>query len=215
MGSVLAEFTLSTPVLEPTFEACPDAHVDYVQESVPTDRPARMAFWLVGDGDRFEAAMDEDPTVGDYDALATAVDRTLYRVEFSEASRPNLTYESFVDADGVVLSSVGDADGWHIRARFPDREALNAHRDRCLASGVGFTLDSLYTTAGPNDDTASLTSGQREALGVALEMGYFEVPREATAADVGERLGVTRQAVSERLRRAMATAAERTLREGN
>jgi len=44
-------------------------------------------------------------------------------------------------------------------------------------------------------------------------MGYFSVPREATAGDVADRLGVTKQAVSERLRRAMETAARRALRE--
>jgi predicted DNA binding protein len=32
-------------------------------------------------------------------------------------------------------------------------------------------------------------------------MGYFEIPREASTSDIGDRLGISAQAVSERLRR--------------
>jgi len=32
-------------------------------------------------------------------------------------------------------------------------------------------------------------------------MGYFEIPREASTSDIGYRLGISAQAVSERLRR--------------
>lgn len=213
--SLLAEFTLTTPVLASSFQTCPDTHAIYVQESIPSDSPAQMAFWAVGDVACFEAAMDDDDTVEAYDALATASDRTLYRIEIAEAARSKLTYQSFVDADGVVLSSTADADGWHVRARFSDKGALNAHRDRCREMGVGFTLDSVYTTDESADDsTMALTPPQREVLVAASEMGYFEIPRRATAGDIGDRLGITRQAVSERLRRALATVVERALQEG-
>ena len=210
-GSLLAEFTLISPVFADALAACPDTRVVFVQEAVPADRAAWMAVWVVGDAPRFEAAMDDDATVAGYERLATSADRTLYRIEVADEVRPKLTYDSFVDADGVALSSVADADGWHVRARFPDREALTRHCDRCRAMGVGFELDSVYTA----DETGerSLTGPQREALTAALEMGYFSVPREATAGDVADRLGVTKQAVSERLRRAMRTAARHTLRE--
>jgi predicted DNA binding protein len=208
-GSLLAEFTLASPVFADALAACPDTRVAYVQEAIPVDRAAWMAVRVVGDASNFEAAMDDDVTVADYERLATADDRTLYRIEVADEARSKLTYGSFVDADGVALSSVADADGWHVRARFPDREALARHCDRCRAMGVGFELDSVYTA----DETGegSLTGPQRKALSTALEMGYFSVPREATAGDVADRLGITKQAVSERLRRAMETAALRAL----
>jgi len=49
-----------------------------------------------------------------------------------------------------------------------------------------------------------LTPAQREALRRAHEMGYFEVPKGATAAEVAEDLGVSKSAFVERLRRAEA-----------
>lgn len=209
--SVLAEFTLDSPVFADALSACPEARVVHVQEEIPPDRPAWMAVWLVGDATAFEAAMDDDATIRRYENLARSDDRTLYRIELTDDARSVLTYDSFVDADGVALSSVADADGWHVRARFPDREALTRHAERCRAMGIGFALDSVYTAT--EAESGSLTAPQREALAAALEMGYFSVPRGATTSDVADRLGVTKQAVSERLRRAMRTAAERTLRE--
>lgn len=209
--SVLAEFTVRSPVFAESFEACPGTRAIYVQETDSEDGAAWMAFWIVGDADGFAAALEADPTVGDFNVLAEAEKRTLFRVEVAEEYRRYLTYRSFVDADAVVLSSVADTEGWRVRARFPSREALTGHRERCRNLGVEFELQSVYTAAAAQDDP--LTSAQREALVAALEMGYFEVPREATAGDVAERLGITKQAVSERLRRALRTAAEHTLRE--
>lgn len=55
-------------------------------------------------------------------------------------------------------------------------------------------------------DADDITAKQREAIEVAFEEGYYESPREADLADLAERLGVSRSAVSQRL-----TAAESTL----
>jgi len=49
-----------------------------------------------------------------------------------------------------------------------------------------------------------LTDKQREVLDTAREMGYFEVPRDATAAEIAEELDISPQAVSERMRRAIS-----------
>jgi len=48
-------------------------------------------------------------------------------------------------------------------------------------------------------DRAKLTSRQREVLGRAHEMGYFEHPREATAGDVAEALDISTSTFTEHL----------------
>lgn len=53
-------------------------------------------------------------------------------------------------------------------------------------------------TPGPSP----VTGEQREAVLTALELGYYEVPRHANLADVAAELGISHQALSERLRRA-------------
>jgi predicted DNA binding protein len=74
---------------------------------------------------------------------------------------------------------------------------------------VGVRLERVYPL-GSEDDAAvatrwDVTPKQSEALRAALELGYFAVPREATASEVADALGVSKSAFLERLRRAQAS----------
>ncbi|MEM4781620.1 MAG: helix-turn-helix domain-containing protein [Halalkalicoccus sp.] len=74
---------------------------------------------------------------------------------------------------------------------------------------VGVTLERVYPL-GPTDDAPvarrwDLTPAQEAALETALGMGYFEVPREATASEVATELGIGKSAFLERLRRGQST----------
>lgn len=55
------------------------------------------------------------------------------------------------------------------------------------------------TASGTTRD--GLTTRQRETLRLAADRCYFEIPRRATLADLADELGVSDQAISERLRR--------------
>lgn len=71
---------------------------------------------------------------------------------------------------------------------------------------VGVQLERVYAL-GPEDDAPvarqwDLTPAQEESLRRAVEMGYFTVPRRATASDVAEDIGVSKTAFLERLHRA-------------
>jgi predicted DNA binding protein len=56
-----------------------------------------------------------------------------------------------------------------------------------------------------------LTGKQRETLCVALELGYFAIPRNAHQKDIAQRVGVSEQAVQERLARAHRTLAKQAV----
>lgn len=47
-----------------------------------------------------------------------------------------------------------------------------------------------------------LTLKQQEAINLAVEMGYYEIPRKLTIEQIGEKLRIKRVAMQERLRRA-------------
>lgn len=53
-------------------------------------------------------------------------------------------------------------------------------------------------------DLGKLTDKQRQTLEMALETGYYEQPRRADLADLADRIGVSKSAVSQRLRTAEA-----------
>jgi len=53
-------------------------------------------------------------------------------------------------------------------------------------------------------DTAlpSLSDGQQRALSLAVDAGYYEIPRGATTGDIADEMGVSRRTFEEHLRRA-------------
>lgn len=51
-------------------------------------------------------------------------------------------------------------------------------------------------------DLDILTEKQRETLELALEEGYYERPREADLGELADQLGISRSAVSQRIRNA-------------
>jgi predicted DNA binding protein len=60
-----------------------------------------------------------------------------------------------------------------------------------------------------------LTSAQHEALTLAFESGYYDVPADVTLDSLSKMLGITSQALSERLTRGTKTLIESTVIETN
>lgn len=110
--------------------------------------------------------------------------------------------------DGFAPVELSVEDGsLVIGAYVADRKTLSEATDR-LGDGVDrWGLRQLTTTA--NDertdeqdqghDGVTLTVKQREAVQTAVEMGYYDRPRNASLGDLAGRLGVTRSALSQRL----------------
>ena len=86
------------------------------------------------------------------------------------------------------------------------REDFEAFGDRLDASGMRYELLSVTHRDGPGE--GPLTDRQLECLRVARRMGYFEVPRDCTLAEVADTLGVDTSTVSETIRRGTARVLE-------
>jgi predicted DNA binding protein len=85
--------------------------------------------------------------------------------------------------------------------RISDRDALDKYRETCENDDLNFRLKAIYKEDANGAAGVRLTDCQREALDTAHNLGYFEIPRQATLADVVEQCGASSQAASERLRR--------------
>jgi DNA-binding CsgD family transcriptional regulator len=92
------------------------------------------------------------------------------------------------------------------------RLVLVAQTDERLRRAVADVPPELDATiervgdypADPRSVGAMLTDRQREVLGVARELGYYEVPRRATHRDIADRLGLSVGTVSEHLQKVEA-----------
>lgn len=63
-------------------------------------------------------------------------------------------------------------------------------------------LDRIYNPTTPGTGPwFGLTRRQRTTLELAVERGYYDIPRRCTTIELADELGISDQAVTERLRR--------------
>jgi len=84
-------------------------------------------------------------------------------------------------------------------------KVLEAARKNGLADAVPKVRVRRFVPA------KSLTPRQREAIGIAHRLGYYDYPRRARLAEVGRALAISRSATAELLRRAEAKVVAREL----
>jgi len=133
--------------------------------------------------------------------------RQLLKIEWDHD--PDGLVSILLDTEAVVLEAAMEGAKWVFRLRFRGYDALSTFSRRCREQGIELQLQQLYSPTRSMDDTRyDLTDEQQEVLGAALEHGYFEVPRETTLDDLGDKLGISDSAASQRLRRGLATLLE-------
>ena len=173
-----------------------------LERIVPTGNMIMPFVWAIGgDQERFVDHVTENPLVEELLVLDELEDRRLYRIEWNES--PTDLVEAVAAADGTVLQASGNRE-WTFQIRFPDHERLSQFHDDVRTAGVSIHVDRTFTLSESSDDSRSfgLTADQHRALVLALESGYFATPREANLEELADRLDITPQALSERIRRA-------------
>lgn len=201
--SVIVEFTLRSPgiVLHETVTSVPDVRIEIESLDGLVPRQPSAVMWARGERlDEFDAVIRADETVEDLRLLDELEGRRLYGFQFSD-SVDIVFYPVFIELGASLLTLTGQDGDWSVRMRFPDRDQLSVFREFCAENDVTFQLDRVYHE--PDESKHPLTARQREAVAVAFDAGYFEVPRGVALQDVADELGVSQQAASERLRRAM------------
>ncbi|MFC7176112.1 helix-turn-helix domain-containing protein [Halosegnis marinus] len=209
--SVIVEYTLRSPdlVLTPTFAATAARMV--IEDTVGTDPRRPVLFgWVEGDLDGFAAAVAEDPTVAEARLLSEAEDSHLYRIQVAGATEL-VTYPELTRLGAARLDCRFEDGVWYARTRFPDADSFEAYTEFLADHGADLDVRRRYEADGTGREFDGLTEPQREALVLAYRRGYFEVPRAVTTGDLAAELGVSTQAVSERLRRGCARLVEQSV----
>lgn len=195
---------LSMPLLADTFRATPGVTGHLVDVGHLDGATYRLLLRVQVPDEGFESTLGEDETVVAWTRLATGPDGDLYRVRVGADRLAVRAYRHALRLDGYLVDALVDANGWHLRLLFPDRGAVSSFIRRCDADGMEPNVRAIQDADGPHVDPAyDLTSVQAETLQFAVECGYFDVPRRATLETLADRLDVSKQAVSERLRRGL------------
>ncbi|MEM4781679.1 MAG: helix-turn-helix domain-containing protein [Halalkalicoccus sp.] len=213
---IIAEVLFKEDVLlfEETFERVPEARCEFANVHYLTDGDdTRYVFfwWVSGcEFDAFEEALGNDPTVLGFREVTETGDGRLYRIVTAgfPPEQP-LVFPLFREHDITWLGAVRDADGLHLRARFPDREALRTILDAGTEIARESKVTRLYSEERTVPDGCELTNRQREVLALAAREGYFETPSGVTLAEIADRLDISPQAVSKHVRAAVRKLVER------
>lgn len=208
--SVIAEFTVPAEefALYETLCAVPEMTVEV--ERVVAHDPDRIMpyFWTSGgDSEEFETAARNDPSVEDLVRVDTLDDAVLYRATWIR-NVESVIY-AYTESEAVLLEATGRDDRWRIQLRFDEEADVAGFNEYLTGNDFAIDLQRLYHPSHPTSEShPRLTEKQRRAIGAGLESGYYEIPRETGLDELAAELGISRQALSKRFRRAHRTLAE-------
>lgn len=202
--STIAELEVAADVfaLAATFDLIPEAEFE-VERVVAYDRKRLLPFvWVTAADHTHEQLADAlaaDPSVDNVELLTDLGDEWLYRMDLVDAI--DFLVHLLDEEQATVMAAFGERDRWLLRILFPDRDSLSRSYDFCEEQGVALEVTSIYELDEQRHGQFGLTKDQHESLVTASKLGYYNVPRGATLSEVADELGISHQALSERLRR--------------
>lgn len=211
--SVILEFSVEPDefVLGRTLAPAGDVELE-LERIVPTTRATVPFVWAFGgELTDFERRVEESPHVESLSAVDRLDTRTLYRLRWAEDGGTLLA--AIDETEASVLE--GRADGvWSFRLRFYDQERLSQFHEIVRDRDVTIQVDRTDVGAAmaERDRRLGLSTEQHEALELALRRGYFATPSEVELDELADELEISRQAVSDRIRRGNETILRRALR---
>lgn len=197
-------------VLGQTLRELPETVLE-IERVVASGRLLTPYFWVVTDDvAAFEARAGSDPTIDNLHRVDEFETRTLYRAEWTE-NIDALLY-AYQDVGAAITEATGQDAAWELRIRFEDQQQLDDFQSFCRDNGVDYELERRYEASRVGKGAEyGLTPKQHKAATKAWEMGYFDSPREVTLSTVADELGISTQALSDRLRRAQHNLMAETL----
>ncbi|ADD07278.1 HTH-10 family transcription regulator (plasmid) [Natrialba magadii ATCC 43099] len=195
------------PILE-KIATSPDINREVILGGQTTDGIETLTSFVDGDPDAYDSILDSLDTVLEYDITQTSDGFFLYLRRELEAE--GLSLLGALSRETVVI-----VPPIEIRSDRTIRMTIVGHPSDLtgvideLADGV--SVDVLWasnrvTTAGP-----AVSGRQVEALQVARELGFYEIPRQNGIEAVADELGCAVSTASELLRRGEANAVEQVL----
>lgn len=162
------------------------------------------------DPEELEGVLAEDPSVDTVSKIAQpADDEALYQMEW--IGSVEALVHIIVEEEGSILAAEGRQDGWAMRVLFPDRDALSRTYEFCRENGIRFDLQRIYNVDEGKEGRFGLTDAQENAVAAAYDHGYYDIPRRIDLTELAGEVGISHQALSERLRRGNKTLVENSL----
>lgn len=163
------------------------------------DGTTLLRFTATSDTDRLAEWLDQDDRIG-YLHVTDSDGTRNYRCL---ARQPCVVHELI--NTGFMAESVEYRRGRGIFSGYVVGYDVLRNILQTTQDAVGVSLQHVYPLDSSQDEQIvkkwNLTPAQEEALRASMEMNYLSVPREVTASEVAEELGIGKSAFLERLHR--------------
>lgn len=195
--------------LSETMERLPGMRAT-LEQSVASCQSQPSGLWISApDEDELLSVLESDPSVEGFQRLASSDGRWLFDVDFRHSVE---ILWSIMLSEGGVLTDVTIHDGeWHFDCRFTEHAAFGTTRESLQERAFEFDVRRISHDDEERPPGAALSEKQYASIKRAWEEGYFEVPREATLEELADDMGLSHQALSERIRRGLALCVESEL----
>lgn len=158
----------------------------------------------------FEESVRGHASVTNLTEVSAHNDRMLYALDWEVGA--DTFFRCISETEATILSATGGPDSWEFELRFTNHETLGEFREVCSERDIPVEVGRIYNPSRPEGGPFyGLTQPQRETLIRAVEGGYYSIPREVSTKDLAEEFGISDQAVTERLRRAIITLVDNSL----
>jgi len=186
--------------------------LDIELETMVPLRERPVPFFLVHDdvSESFETRVARHPSVDEVREIERHNGEVLFALRWDVSQDHFFDAISEVGAQLIAAQSAGRT--WAFEIRFPSHDALSEFKERCDDARIAIEVDRIYNPTKPESGPwFGLTEPQRETLVRAVEGGYYEIPRRMSTKDLAEEFGISDQAITERLRRAIIALTEHTI----
>ncbi|MFC7138366.1 bacterio-opsin activator domain-containing protein [Halosimplex aquaticum] len=203
--SVIGEFTVPAEsfALADALRSAPEMRVEADRHATHSPREVLPFLWATGgDFEAFRRELDASPSVETVSVAERTDGERMYRLTWAKPFRDLI--HDMIDHHAAIIEAAASGEQWSLRLRFAEEEMVSAFQEHFEETGRRFEVRSLWRPSGPRQREFGLTAEQYEALAAAVREGYFQVPREATATDLGDRLDISANAASQRVRRGSA-----------
>lgn len=158
----------------------------------------------------FEDSVRAHPSVNRIQKVASHEGETLYALDWTISD--DSLFEGILYTEAHLLKATGTVDSWQFEFRFGTHEELSEFQEYCNDAGIDIDIDRLYSPGEtPSEQRYGLTERQRETLVKAVDSGYYAIPRQTSTKELADEFGISDQAVTERLRRAIDSLVTNTL----
>lgn len=193
-------------VLAETFDRLDDVQFEMENAVTTPSGQEWPCLWITGHSKKeIESALRDDPDVDGFEHITSEDDRVLYHFSATDGA---VEFRDIIQAEnGTILAATGEQGEWKVDIRCRKQEDVSRIHDRLWEEGIPPEIHQICQVGG-SGGTTLLTEQQRKAFEIALEHGYFKIPREASLEEIADEMGISHQAASERLRRGYESLAE-------